>query len=43
MISPTNHHVTDRHGKRARGKVVYLEPKAERWREDSANVHIVTR
>lgn len=44
MTAPTNHHVTvtDRHGKQYRGKVVYLQPKAERWRPQSATVHIVT-
>jgi hypothetical protein len=24
--------VTDQHGKQIRGRVVYLQPKAERWR-----------
>ena len=34
--------ITDRHGKQLRGRVVYIQPKAERWQEDSAEVHIVT-
>ncbi len=44
MTTPTNHHmtVTDRSGKQIRGKVVYMQPKEERWREGSAVVHIVT-
>jgi hypothetical protein len=44
MTAPTNHHltVTDQHGKQIRGKVVYLQPKAERWREQCAVVHIVS-
>jgi hypothetical protein len=44
MTAPTNHYVTvtDRSGKQIRGQVVYIQPKAERWNEDSAVVHIVT-
>src|SRR5215217_2041745 len=44
MTAPTNHYVTvtDRHGKQIRGKVVYIQPKEQRWREESAEVHIVT-
>ncbi len=44
MTAPTNHHitVTDNHGVTIRGTVVYIQPKEERWREDSAVVHIVT-
>ncbi len=42
MLPPANHHltVTDQRGKQIRGKGVYLQPQAERWREDSAVVHI---
>lgn len=32
--------VTDRTGHEIRGKVVYLQPKADRWREESAEAHI---
>ncbi len=35
--------MTDQHSAQIRGKVVYLQPKAERWREANAGVHIVTR
>jgi hypothetical protein len=44
MTAPTNHYVTvtDRRGKQIRGKVVYIQPKEQRWREESAEVHIVT-
>jgi hypothetical protein len=43
-MHPTNHYVTitDRDGKQIRGKVVYIQPKEERWREHSGVVHIVT-
>lgn len=34
--------VTDRYGKQIRGTVTYIQPKAERWREDHAVVHITT-
>jgi hypothetical protein len=44
MTASANHlTATDRHGKQIRDRVVYLQPKAERWRKDSATVHIVTR
>jgi hypothetical protein len=43
MTAPTNHHLTvnDRHGNTVRGNVVYIQPVAERWRKDVAEVHIV--
>ncbi len=43
MTEPTNHHlaITDHHGKQIRGKVVYLQPKANRWRPHTAIMHIV--
>lgn len=37
---PTNHTITLPDGKFARARVVYLQPKAERRREQSATVHI---
>ena len=45
MTTPTNHTVTitTQRGENVRGKVVYLQPKSERWRESDAVVHIVTR
>jgi hypothetical protein len=44
MTTPPTHYVTvtDRRGNTIRGKVVYLQPHAERWRPQSAVVHIVT-
>jgi hypothetical protein len=41
-MQPTNHHVTITlpDGKTAPGRVVYVQPKAERWREQRAEVHI---
>lgn len=43
QMEPTNHHltVTNQHGAQIRGKVVYLQPTAERWRPQTATVHIV--
>ena len=40
----TNHHltVTDQHGNQSRGKIVYIQPLKERWRKQTAEVHIVT-
>ena len=44
MTAPTNHYVTvtGRHGQQIRGQVVYIQPKDQRWREESAVVHLVT-
>jgi hypothetical protein len=44
MGALTNHFlsITDQCGENERGKVIYLQPKSERWREDHAVVHIVT-
>jgi hypothetical protein len=33
--------ITDQRGENVRGKVVYWQPKAERWREARATVHII--
>jgi hypothetical protein len=47
ITTPTNHHltVTLPSGKPAHAPqvapVVYLQPKAERWREQTAEVHIL--
>jgi hypothetical protein len=41
-VNNMDHPHPHREGKQIRGKVVYLQPKAERWREDHAGVHIVT-
>ncbi len=40
----TSHHltVTDHDGNTIRGKVTYLQPVAERWHKDYAEVHLVT-
>ena len=44
MTTPTNHtlSIPDQRGNQVRGKVVYLQPKSERWNERHALVHIVT-
>jgi hypothetical protein len=41
---PTNHHlhITLPDGKSARATVVYVQPNDERWREERAEVHIVS-
>jgi hypothetical protein len=43
MTAPTNHHLTITlpNGKHVRGRVVYLQSKAERWRVQTAQVHIL--
>lgn len=43
MTTSANHHLTLtlRDGKTARATVVYLQPKGERWREQTATVHIL--
>ena len=45
MTAPTDHNVTitNQYNRQIRGKVVYIQPKEERWREDRAVVHVVTR